>query len=201
MSQLNKLITLLALVAALLLGYVAAGPYLAYSAIRDAVQTKNTAKLARHVDFPVLRRNLKLQLDDYLARRAGPERQASMFGALAVRVASGVAGGAVDTMVTPAGLGALLEGRTVWHRLTGGGGTHDVYAPAPPANPLRDARYRYRSPSRFTATVPGEDGAPVEFVLSRDALRWKLTDIRLPLGTGAAEDPHEADRTGAGERR
>ena len=51
----------------------------------------------------------------------------------------------------------------------------------PPPDPLRDASYRFESPSRFTATVRNADGDPVVFVLTRDGLRWKLTDIQLPL--------------------
>ncbi|HUH90557.1 MAG TPA: DUF2939 domain-containing protein [Lysobacter sp.] len=175
----KKLLTLCVLLAALLAGYLVAGPYIAYSAMRDAVETRDMAKLQKHVDFPVLRGNLKLQIDDYVLRRAGPDAQSSLLGAFAVRVASGMAGGVVDAMVTPAGLAALLEGRTTWHRIGGDTGD-DPYTPTPPANPLREPSYRFQSPSRFTATVHGEDGEPVQFVLTRDGLRWKLTDIRLP---------------------
>lgn len=159
-------------------GYIAAGPYLAYSAIRDAVETRDTAKLSRHVDFPQLRANLKLQLDDYLVRRAGADVQSSVFGAFAVRVASGLAGAAVDTMITPAGLAAILEGRAVVHQVAGDTGS-DPYRPAPPANPLRDPSYRFESPSRFSATIPGDDGEDIDLVLTRHGLRWKLSDIRL----------------------
>lgn len=159
-------------------GYVVAGPYIAYTAIRDAVETKDTAKLSRNVDFPQLRTNLKLQLDDYMVRRAGPDVQSSLFGVFAVRVASGVAGAAVDTMVTPAGLAAILEGRAVVHRVAGDTGP-DPYRPARPANPLRDPSYRFESPSRFSASIPGDDGQDIELVLTRHGLRWKLSDIRL----------------------
>ncbi len=182
----KKWIALFALVALLLLGYVAAGPFLAYNAIREAVQTQNTGQLARHVDFPVLRRNLKIQIDDYVVRQAGPDVQSSVLGAFAVRIASGVAGGVVDTMVTPVGLGALLEGRTIWHRASGGGITANTYENAPPPDRMAEASYGFESLSRFTATVEDEDGDPITFVLSRQGLGWKLTDIRLPLGGDAA---------------
>ncbi len=159
-------------------GYVVAGPYMAYAGIRDAVETKNTAKLSRHVDFPQLRANLKIQLDDYMVRRAGADAQASLLGAFAVRVASGLAGAAVDTMITPAGLSAILEGRSVVHRVAGDTGS-DAFRPAPPVNPLRDPSYRFESTSRFSATIPGDDGEDVDLVLTRNGLRWKLTNIRL----------------------
>lgn len=177
----KKWIALVVIAVVLLLGYVAAGPFLTVNAIRDAVKTQDTAALSRHVDFAVLRSNLKAQLDDYVVRRAGPEVQSSLFGALAVRVASGVASGTVEAMVTPAGLGAMLQGRNLWHRASGSGVGGDSYQHAPPSDPLEDAKYGFETTSRFTATVHDDAGNPVVFVLTRDGLRWKLSDIRLPL--------------------
>jgi len=177
----KKWLALPVLAAVLLLGYVVAGPFLAYNGIRHAVEAQDTAALARHVDFPVLRSNLKAQVDDYVVRHAGADAQASLFGAIAVRIASGVAGGVVDTMVTPAGIGALLQGRSIWHRASGGGIGDNTYAHTAPADPLREPDYGFESLSRFTATVHDDDGAPITFVLTRDGLQWKLTDIRLPI--------------------
>ena len=60
----------------------------------------------------------------------------------------------VDVIATPAGIGAILEGRGLLHRISGGGiSKADPYAHQPPPDPLRDASYRFESPSRFTATV------------------------------------------------
>lgn len=170
-----------AILLVLLLGYVAAGPFLTVNAIRDAVQAQNMPKLSRHVDFPALRGSLKLQLDDYMVRRAGPEVQSSAFGAIALRIASGMASGTVDAMVTPAGLAAIMGGRNMWQRAGGGGARADTGAP--PADPMQGASYRFESPSRFTATVVDDSGQPVVFVLTRSGLAWKLSDVRLPLET------------------
>lgn len=182
----KKWLALSLLAVVLLFGYLAAGPFLAYNAIREAVKAQDTAELAEHVDFPALRGNLRLQVDDYMVRKAGADAQSSLLGAFAVRIASGIAGGAVDTMVTPAGIGALLEGRTIWHRVSGGGITANTYEHAPPRDRMHDPSYGFESLSRFTATVESEDGDPLTLVLSRQGLVWKLTDIRLPLG-GRAE--------------
>lgn len=170
-----------ALLLALLLGCVAAGPFLTVNAIRDAVQAQDMRKLSRHVDFPALRGSLKLQLDDYLVRRAGPDLQSSAFGAIALRIASGMASGTVEAMVTPAGLAAIMGGRNMWQRA--GGGNERIDRGAPAADPLQDAKYRFESPSRFTATVVDDSGQPVVFVLTRSGLAWKLSDVRLPLET------------------
>ena len=63
------------------------------------------------------------------------------------------------------------------------------------ADPLADARYRFESTTRFTATVTDRSGEPLVFVLSRQGLRWKLSDIRLPLlGTTDAAFGARADQ-------
>ena len=79
------------------------------------------------------------------------------------------------------GIGALLQGRAVWHRASGGGVTGNTYEHASPGDPLREPDYGFDSLSRFTATVEDGNGEPVTFVLTRDGLQWKLTDIRLPI--------------------
>lgn len=175
---------LAALVVLLLIaaGYVAAGPFLTVNAIRSAAERQDAAEVARHIDFPALRISFRQQLDDYLARRAGPELQAGVFGSLALGAASGATGLVVDALATPAGLAAVMEGRGFLRRFE---------RPRPgdrPASPPRDfldgARYRFESPSRFTATVENGAGQPVVLVLTRRGLRWKVSDIRLPLGNG-----------------
>ncbi|KAF1722639.1 DUF2939 domain-containing protein [Pseudoxanthomonas wuyuanensis] len=174
----------IALVLVLLLalgGYVAAGPYLAIHGIRTALAEHDTARLQKHVDFPALRVNLRAQLQDHLVREAGADMQSSLFGSVALSVAGSVLGAGVDTLVTPLGIGALLQGRSMWKKALGETIGGDTHAPATPADPLKHAQHRYESLSRFTATAPDQDGDLVVFVFTRQGLRWRLTDIRLPL--------------------
>ena len=162
-------------------GYVAAGPYLAMNGIRQALAEQDTGQLERHVDFPALRVSLKAQLEDKLARSVGSGVQSNLFGAFALSLAGNAVGRGVDTMVTPLGIGALLQGRGLWKKSIGETADGDTYGKPVPADPLREAVRRYESPSRFTATVTDEDGDPVVFVFKRNGLRWKLADIRLPM--------------------
>jgi hypothetical protein len=174
----KKWFALALLVLITLCGYVVVGPYLTVRAIRIAVKEQDAAALSRQVDFPALRASLKAQLDDRLLRKAGPDLQSNSFAAFGLSIANSLVGGGVDAMVTPAGLGALMEGHKIWKRVDDGISPRDPAAPAPEV--LHDARYRYESPSRFTATVNDDDGRPMVFVMTRDGLRWKLSDIRLP---------------------
>lgn len=176
----KKMLVLLCLLAAGLLAYVGTGPYRTLDAIRVAVRTEDGRALARHVDFPALRSSLKAQLADHLVREAGAEVQSSLVGAFGLRMATALVGGVVDTMVTPGGLGALMEGRKLWNRGSGiAPPSRDDTSEQP--EPLPDPSQRWESPSRFSATVHDDTGHPVVFVLTRDGLRWTLSDIRLPL--------------------
>lgn len=183
----KKWIALALAVLVAIAGYVVAGPYLTVRAIRAAIEEQDASALSRQVDFPALRASLKAQLLDAMVRGAGADVQENVLGAFALTMASGLVNGTVDAMVTPTGLAGVMEGRKVWRN------TRDSFTrpatdaqgqPAAPPAPLHDAKYRYESTSRFTATVVDESGKPLVFVLRRDGLRWKLADIRLPLAEG-----------------
>ena len=160
--------------------YVVAGPYLAITGIRTALIEQDTGRLERHVDFPALRVSIKAQMQDKLARRTG-DMQSNLAGAFALSIANNFVGSGVDAMVTPLGIGALLQGRSLWKKSLGETVDGDSYSKAVPVDPLKQAVRRYESPSRFTATVLDEDGKPMVFVFKRNGLRWKLADIRLPI--------------------
>lgn len=173
----NKWIALL-LAAILALGaYVVAGPWITVHAIRDAIEASDSAALSERVDFPALRASLKRQLADRLVRAAGPELQSSALAALGIHLATGASSMAVDATVNPLGLAALLQGRAVWRQVG-----NDFVPPDPDVQaqrPFHDARYRYESPSRFTATVHDEEGRPMVLIFTRQGLHWRLADIRL----------------------
>jgi hypothetical protein len=164
---------------ALVLGitaYVASGPYFAVRAIRAAVRDNDAAALAEQVDFPALRGSLKAQLQDRLVRSAGEDMQASAVGALGLSIAGRVIDGAVDTMVTPLGIGALMQGRVLASRF------EDSIDPVDSEGaraPKQDVVYRYESPSRVTATLRTQAGTPVVMVLTRHGVSWRLSDLRL----------------------
>jgi hypothetical protein len=191
MRTMKKWLVLLAVAAVALSTYVASGPYWTVRAIRQAIQAQDAAALADEVDFPALRASLKAQLDDRLVRKAGPAVQSNLFGAFGIRLAQGLTDAAVDSMVTPLGLGAVIEGRREW-LYARGGFTRDGVAPgetdqassASTREPLRDVDYRYESPSRVTATVHDARGNTTVLVLTRTGLRWRLSDIRLPRAEG-----------------
>ena len=178
----KKLLAIGLVMLALLLAVWASGPFLAVHEMRKAVEAQDTAALSQHIDFPALRTNFKQQLDDHLVRRAGADAQSSLLGALAVRMAGGLTDGLVEVLATPAGLGALIEGRGLLHHATGeGSDPGDSSAHTGPSDPLEGAKYRFESLSRFTITLHPESSRPLVVGMTREGLRWRVTDIRLPL--------------------
>lgn len=182
MRKSTLILSLAAVFLLLLVLQVATGPYRTLAAIRNAIVEDDTGALAAQVDFPPLRASLKAQLQDRLARSYGAGEGEGLLGIFARGVAGAAADGAVEVMVTPLGLGALMQGRRMWS------GARDAFDPPPvpvagtaPPLPLADPEHRFESMSRFTATVSDQDGRPVVFVLTRTGLRWKLSDIRLPV--------------------
>ncbi len=169
-------------VAVLLAADVIGGPYLAIRGISQAIEQRDSGKLARHVDFGAVRVNIKAQVNDYIVRRAGSDMQSSLFGQVALGMAGNLTGAGVDTFVTPLGIAALLQGDSLWKRAIGDTVGGDTWAPPSPAKPLANTTGHYESLSRYTATTHLEDGREVVFVLSRQGLRWRLTNIVLPLG-------------------
>ena len=170
---------IVALVCLALLAWTASGPWRTLDGIRQAVKTEDARALARHVDFPALRASLKPQLQDRIVRAAGAEAQSGPFAAFGLTVASGLVGGLVDAMVTPVGLGAMMEGRKVWNRVGNLPPPSRGDTGAQP-EPIPDPRLRFESFSRASATVTLDDGGELVLVLVRNGTEWRLAELRLP---------------------
>jgi hypothetical protein len=174
--MMKKGIALAVAVLVLLLGYVAAGPYLAIRGIHESLRSRDLDRLERYVDFVALRGNVQTQVEDRLARAAGD----SALGGVARRVVAEISDHAVDAMVSPQGIAVLLEGRALARRVAGQPSVAAKDGKSAGYEPLQNAQTRFESASRFTATTRSAEGDPVVFVFERQGLRWRLTDVRLP---------------------
>lgn len=186
----KKLIAILVLLVLAVAGGWFGGPYLAVHALSRSIEARDMARLERHVDFPRVRSSLRAQLDDYLVRQAGPDIAASPFGALLYGLGGQLGGAAVDTLVTPVGIRAMLQGHVLWKRgrneLQGG----DSWAATEPARPLDGAHHRFERWNRFVVDVPRQDGQPpLRVVLEPQGLRWKVVDLQLGLSGAPAPPP------------
>lgn len=93
----------------------------------------------------------------------------------------------IDAFVTPTGLANLAAGskprQSVRAEQTAVSEfSKDTSAPEQPTQPFNDAHYSYDSLSNFSVWVGGPGSDRVRFVLSREGLSWKLTNVIVPTG-------------------
>src|SRR5947207_1374394 len=108
----KRILTWLAVLATILIGYVAAGPFITIHQIKSAIERKDSEALASNVDFPLLRANLKEQFNALVLRGVANDAKDNMFGALGMLIASRFVESFVDIVVTPAGLASLMAGKS-----------------------------------------------------------------------------------------
>lgn len=173
----KRIAWIIALLAVLLAVYAATGPYRTVSAIKTALVEQDPEALAEHIDFPVLRQNVKEQLNAFMAEKLVDELSDNPFAGVAAALGSRLIDTMVDAMVTPAGLARAMEGRKAARSL------RDTNSDPRPkrANLFRRARYAYDSWHQCSVYVPRQQGNEVRFVFRRAGLSWNLTNIHLPL--------------------
>lgn len=161
------------------IGYGAAGPYLAVAEIKTGIIDQDADLLAARIDFPTLRQNLKDQVNAAMMKSAAQDLQDNPLAALAAGLATRVVDSMVDSLVTPAGLAQVMEG----HRPAKSIAKPSVPVETRPPKTeelFQNARYTYDSLSQFSVWVPNDAGQETRFVLQREGLSWRLVNLVLP---------------------
>jgi len=174
----KKIIGFVVLFAIAIAGYAAAGPFITLHQIKSGVEKQDSEKLSEHIDFATLRTNLKEQLNALVMKQATSELKDNPFAALAMGFASKLVEGMVDSFVTPSGLANLMEGKKPQR---GQESEQPAGSSTQKREPFKDARYTYDSSSKFSVWVKDENGEEIRFVLARDGLSWKLSNIIVPM--------------------
>jgi hypothetical protein len=179
----KKIIWIAGALLVLVLGYVAAGPYLTISTIKKGIVENDSEKLSEKIDFPTLRQNMKEQLNAAMMKTAATEMKDSPFAALAAGFATKMVDVLVESFATPSGLTVLMEGRKPSMDMD------DVINDGNASPPQRDelfknARFSYDSMSTFSIWVTTDDGEELRFVLNREGFSWKLVNVVIPMPEG-----------------
>ena len=169
-------------------------PHLTVRAMQRAVERGDAAALARHVDFPAVREDLKAQFATAASARFGGDGSGGWrdFGAA---LASTAAAPAIDAAVSEQGLMLLFAGRGLARELM----------PPTDAAPATDSAAQNAQPQRgeggyvdgstfiVRVDIGGDPALPATLTLRRHrGLWWKLSGIALPLGE-RAEDAGRPD--------
>lgn len=137
----------------MLIGGMAIQPYAAMKKIEAAFASKDQNKLAEMVDFPELKKNLLADANNAVLKDSKQKissEESAIF--------NGFADAMLTTILTPEGLIKVLAGEK--------GAEQDS-----------QSSYAYEGLSRFSATLHPAKGGPLTFVLEREGLAWRLTNI------------------------
>lgn len=175
----------LAIVAAALIlpvGFVSwdyASPSLALSGFKEAFQKRNASAAARYIDFPALRENLK---SGFRARYTSNVLSAGggALGALSDQRRFAAIDRMVDSTVTPAGMDLLFAKAAE----AAEGGPPQSHAVA--EQPAAAVTFVIHRTAWGEFDVTPASGYPIGLVFTREALSWKLTNVRLPADLATA---------------
>ncbi|MDO8071421.1 DUF2939 domain-containing protein [Janthinobacterium sp. SUN176] len=178
-----KKITIAAAVAVIAVAVTAyASPYYTLHQIKTALAERNADALAAHVDFPALRASVKTQLEASMARSIeATAGSGNPLAALGQSIASAMLGKMVDTMVSPAGVVALVNKSAVSPQAE-----PNPDAPADGARKKADYSAGYAGLNTFIVRAKDGNAQEGALVLLRHGVwGWKLSSIEIASAMAA----------------
>jgi hypothetical protein len=174
-----------AILGALVVGVVAYGvaaPYITVYQIKEAAEKRDAVALSEHIDFPSVRQSLKDQMNASIAQKIGSDQamQDSFLGSLGKQVGGLFVDKVVEVYVTPSGIRQLMLGEKPKVLEVEVPAAESGEKPEPSEKPLSHSSMRYVSLDRFVVYHKNKAGKEAQFVLHRQGIQWKLSEIVLP---------------------
>lgn len=172
--------------------WLAASPYITVYQMKKAAEERNGKALSGHVDFTALRDNLKNQINSIMGLNndgsALKDNPLAAFGAVAGSIFTDRL---VDLYLTPENITTLMEGKKPNSYKKRGKklrtediktGEKELEQTEKQKKPFSDTSMSYRGFDSFHVTIKDHEmEKDIEFVLKRQGLFWKLTEINLPF--------------------
>jgi len=187
-------ISLLIFTAASFIGYWYWSPYYAADQIKNAIESGDTARMSKFIDFPKVRLNIQrqinnqidLKLREFQSQPVTTKNQIDLYSFQLVDCL-------VRDLVTEEGIAALISGKNKLTRnssLNPNDGFKNVHLQAKVADKGMlgvDVEKKYGdSVNRFYVTLSGKNRPDdkVLITLSREGFFfWRVTNVLLPFGT------------------
>ena len=172
--HMKKIIIIAVVVAALVGGWFYGSPWWTLHQMRSAAEARDADKLARYVDFPALREDLKADMSAMMVSEMEKNPQGGI-GAIGATFAMAMIGPMVDGMITPQAIEAMFKSQAA----------KEAAQPKRPgkadleeAGPGVDPDIERVSFDEFRAKGKGKDGA---VIFKRHGLGWKMSGLDIPL--------------------
>ncbi|HOI16542.1 MAG TPA: DUF2939 domain-containing protein, partial [Geobacteraceae bacterium] len=175
----KKKIILLASFVILVIGYVASGPFITIYQIKSGLEQQDSEKLSDNIDFPTLRSNLKEQLNANMMQNVASELRDNPFSALAMGLASKMTETMVDMLVTPNAIRSMVEGKNPLQHQKDGKDPQE--STGKKSDLFKNASFSFDGISKFSVRMTINENKEIRYVLTREGLSWKLSNIIIPL--------------------
>lgn len=187
-------ISLLIFTAASFIGYWYWSPYYAADQIKNAIESGDTARMSKFIDFPKVRLNIQRQINNQIDLKlrefqSQPVTTKNQIDLYSFQLVDRL----VRDLVTEEGIAALISGKNKLTRnssLNPNDGFKNVHLQAKVADKGMlgvDVEKKYGdSVNRFYVTLSGKNRPDdkVLITLSReDFFFWRVTNVLLPFGT------------------
>lgn len=149
--------------AAIIAAIVAAGPYLTLNNIKNSLIENDPAKLAENIDFPLLRQNLKEQINAAMIGNASEDAE-NPFALLAAGLVTAMTEKIIDGLITPNGMATTFGKEHAENK----------------AELFQNAQITFDSISKASARIKNENNIETRMILQREGITWKLTNIIIP---------------------
>ena len=187
-------ISLLIFTAASFIGYWYWSPYYAADQIKNAIESGDTARMSKFIDFPKVRLNIQRQINNQIDLKlrefqSQPVTTKNQIDLYSFQLVDRL----VRDLVTEEGIAALISGKNKLTRnssLNPNDGFNNVHLQAKVADKGMlgvDVEKKYGdSVNRFYVTLSGKNRPDdkVLITLSREGFFfWRVTNVLLPFGT------------------
>lgn len=187
-------ISLLIFTAASFIGYWYWSPYYAADQIKNAIESGDTARMSKFIDFPKVRLNIQRQINNQIDLKlrefqSQPVTTKNQIDLYSFQLVDRL----VRDLVTEEGIAALISGKNKLTRdssLNSNDGFKNVHLQAKVADKGMlgvDVEKKYGdSVNRFYVTLSGKNRPDdkVLITLSREGFFfWRVTNVLLPFGT------------------
>lgn len=187
-------ISLLIFTAASFIGYWYWSPYYAADQIKNAIESGDTARMSKFIDFPKVRLNIQRQINNQIDLKlrefqSQPVTTKNQIDLYSFQLVDRL----VRDLVTEEGIAALISGKNKLTRnssLNPNDGFKNVHLQAKVADKGMlgvDVEKKYGdSVNRFYVTLSGKNSPDdkVLITLSREGFFfWRVTNVLLPFGT------------------
>jgi hypothetical protein len=194
MKKGGGLIGVIVVVVVLLGGYVVALPYIIIDNIKTSVQDHDQEKMAENINFSVLSENFRRQFNEQLSKshaiKNKMQNNDNPYAIIEViSLTSKMAYELTSTIITPTGLTNIMIGEKLLQD-----GIAVNQQTTKNRNILKNAKYSFDDINSFSALVKNDNDEDVRFVLTRNGLSWKLTNIIFPLRCDACHEDRSSKR-------